>query len=162
MIRRTMRGRKRSTAGRRDLSRSEITAGMLQGIEDALWLPAWADAMEEAGQRPPQNITRETADPMPAAVGTAARKVAREIARLNGGRLQSLAEVWRRASAADGREADPNELGYYLTMQALGHGVSWEDDHAPFAVKLPRVEANVFPSRRPGRWTFNLSMSRGR
>ena len=76
--------------------------------------------------------------------------------------MQSLTEVWRRASAADGREADPNELGYYLTMQALGHGVAWDDDHAPFAVRLPRVEAMVSPSRRRGRWIFDMSMSRGR
>ena len=134
---------------------------MLRGIEDA-WLPAWASAVEEAGDRLPRNITRETADPMPPKVRTSARQVAREIARLNGGRVQSLAEVWRRASAADGREADPHELGYYLTMQALGHGVAWDDDHAPFAVKLPRLEAVVFPSSRRGRWIFNLSMARGR
>ena len=160
MIRRTMKTQKRR-AVRRDLSRTEVVRGMLRGIEDALWLPAWADAMEEAGERSPRNITRETADPMPAAVSAAARLVAREMQSLNDA---GLTDLWRRASEADGREADPEQLGYYLTMQALGHGVSWEDDHRPFKVKLPRMEAHASPSRRRGRWTFHFSpgFSRGR
>ena len=85
MIRRAMTRRTRGVS-RRDMSRAEVNSGMLRGIEDALWLPAWASAVEEAGDRLPGSITRETADPMPSTVRAAAVKVAREIARLNGGR----------------------------------------------------------------------------
>ena len=157
MIRRMMAGRGRGTS-RRDVSRKEVTAGMLRGIENALWLPAWADEAEGAGYRLPQTITRETADPMPASVRTAARQVAREMERANG---VKISELWRRASEADGRPADPENLGYYLTMQALGSGVSWDDDHERFDVILPRVEAVVYPTNERGGWRFDMSMSRG-
>lgn len=35
----------------------------------------------------------------------------------------------------------PAELGHYLAMQAMGHGVSWFDDHARFDIDVPHVEA---------------------
>ena len=121
---------------RRDPARTAIRRAMLRGIEDALWLPAWASAVDELGERTPRHITRETADPAPRDVARAARLIAQRIERDN---QASLAALHARASAADGRDADPEELGYYLTMQALGHGVGWTDDHAPFQVVLPQA-----------------------
>ena len=35
---------------------------------------------------------------------------------------------------------DVREFGHYIAMQALGHGVSWFDDHARFELKVPHVE----------------------
>lgn len=32
------------------------------------------------------------------------------------------------------------EFGHYLAMQALGHGVSWFDDHARFDLTVPHSE----------------------
>ena len=117
---------------------STITRSMLRGIQDAIWLSAWADAVEEAGDRLPRNITRETADPIPLSARKLAARYARVLARENGG---SLVRIAQRAAEAEGRRIDPEKLGYDLTMQGLGHGVSWTDDHASFYVRIPRVEA---------------------
>ena len=129
---------------------------MLRGIEDALWLPAWASAMEEEGSRTPRNITRESADRMPREVTRAARSFAAELVRQN---RATLPQIYARASEADGKDVDPEELGYYLTMQALGHGVGWDDNHQPFDVVLPYAEAHAF--RDDEGWDFHVSMTRG-
>lgn len=47
-----------------------------------------------------------------------------------------------RAEAADGKAPDAEEFGHYLAMQAMGHGVSWFDDHAKFPIKIPHVECS--------------------
>ena len=96
---------------RRDVHRSGSysTAAFMRGVEDALWLPAWADAVEERGERTPRHITRDTADRMPARVRVVARLWASLLVKTN---KKSLYQVWLAASQADGREADPEELGY--------------------------------------------------
>ena len=47
-----------------------------------------------------------------------------------------------RAEHADGKAPDAEEFGHYLAMQAMGHGVSWFDDHAKFPIKVPHVECS--------------------
>jgi hypothetical protein len=42
-------------------------------------------------------------------------------------------------------------------MQSLGHGVSWDDNHEEFPVKLPRLEAIVYRANNK-RWAFDVSM----
>lgn len=37
-------------------------------------------------------------------------------------------------------DGDAKEFGHCVAMQALGHGVSWFDDHARFELKVPRIE----------------------
>lgn len=39
-------------------------------------------------------------------------------------------------------EVDSEEFGSDLAMQAMGHGVSWFDDHKRFELKVPHVECN--------------------
>ena len=129
---------------------TSLRRDFLRGVEDALWLPAWASAKEERRERTPRNITRKTADRMPPTVRTMARKFASTLIRLNDA---SLEEIYERASQADGGPVDAEELGYYLTMQALGHGVGWEDDHEPFEVRLPRAEA--YAHRSATRWILD-------
>jgi hypothetical protein len=48
-----------------------------------------------------------------------------------------------RAEAADGTAPDPEQFGHYLAMQAMGHGVSWFDDHKAFPIKVPHVECSM-------------------
>jgi len=136
---------------RRDFS----TRAFLEGVVDALWLPAWMSAMsamDEARERLPRNVTRQTAEPAPI---SARRAATRFMTALRGLNHVTARELWRRASAADGREVDPEELGYYLTMQAQDHGVGWEDRHERFQVRLPSVETYVTGS--PGHWHLTLS-----
>lgn len=48
-----------------------------------------------------------------------------------------------RAEAADGVAPDSEMFGHYLAMQAMGHGVSWFDDHAKFEIKIPDIECGM-------------------
>lgn len=41
-------------------------------------------------------------------------------------------------------EIDPEEFGSDLAMQAMGHGVSWFDDHARFDLKIPHMECGDY------------------
>jgi hypothetical protein len=47
-----------------------------------------------------------------------------------------------RAEAVDGKAPDPEQFGHCLAMEAMGHGVSWFDDHAKFKIKIPDVECS--------------------
>lgn len=155
LLRKVTGGRRlRPVHARRDTGFSgAIGREMLRGIEDALWLSAWSNAMEEAGRgrELPNNITRESADPMPRSVARLARKFASLLVKLN---RKSLTQIYEEASRRQGGEIDAEELGYYLTMQGLGHGVSWTDRHKPFSVTIPRGETYASPARG-GRWSFD-------
>lgn len=48
------------------------------------------------------------------------------------------------AECADQRAPDPEEFGRLLAMQAMGHGVSWFDDHKRFEIKIPHMECSEF------------------
>lgn len=37
---------------------------------------------------------------------------------------------------------DAEEFGHYLAMQAMGHGVSWFDDHGDFEIEIPHLEVS--------------------
>lgn len=49
-----------------------------------------------------------------------------------------------RAESADGVVPDPEDFGFSFAMQAMGHGVSWFDNHKSFPVKVPHVECSMF------------------
>lgn len=115
-----------------------IAKRMLAGITSGLWLPNWANAMEEMGERLPHHITDESAPKPPASLKRLALEFAYALARMNHGGLH---DIFDRASIAEGRLVDAEKLGYYLAMQAQGHGVSWFDDHEHFDVTIPYVEA---------------------
>lgn len=36
-----------------------------------------------------------------------------------------------------------NLFGHYLAMEAMGHGVSWADDHEPHGLRVPHMEFHV-------------------
>jgi len=44
------------------------------------------------------------------------------------------------AKCGDGFDAE--EFGHYLAMQAMGHGVSWFDDHGDFDIEIPDIECS--------------------
>lgn len=56
-------------------------------------------------------------------------------------------ELYLRAKKADQavqlnrpRPTNHRDFGHHVAMMALGHGVSWFDDHAKFQLKLPHIE----------------------
>jgi hypothetical protein len=38
---------------------------------------------------------------------------------------------------------DLEKFGHYMAMQAMGHGVSWFDDHAKFPIEIPHFECGM-------------------
>lgn len=60
--------------------------------------------------------------------------------KLNGGAgVYSLA---LRAEAVDGTAPDAEKFGHYMAMEAMGHGVSWFDDHETFEMHIPHIECS--------------------
>lgn len=41
-------------------------------------------------------------------------------------------------------DLDASEFGHYLAMAAMGHGVSWFDDHAEFPLEVPSIECSAY------------------
>lgn len=127
------------------LSPEQVTESMTEAMARAFHVCAWADAREERGMRfPPQTKIEEVAPETSAAAKAHAQEVAKEIVELN---KLSLFDLAKKAMVADKGEADPaiteetaHELGWYMGMQSLGHGVSWTDDHEDFGLELPLTE----------------------
>jgi hypothetical protein len=62
---------------------------------------------------------------------------------------QDIDDLLEKAANADGMDDDDitdeyaDTFGHYLTMMALGHGVSWFDDHSTFPLKVPDIQAGM-------------------
>lgn len=132
----------------RRLGSDYISQSFLGGIAKALWILPWADYEEEHGRHYSGQRLDDVAPNPPPSAFALAKKFAATLEHLN---KKSLQQIWKEASKADGREADPEDLGFYLTMPAMGHGVSWTDDHERFYVLLPYVDSHVFKSGRTWR-----------
>jgi hypothetical protein len=118
---------------------------VLRGITLGFWLPAWADAVEEAGLPLPKNINEETAPEPPVEVEEFAKSFALKFMRLNP-RTGALHEYATILGIDVKDEEELESFGYYLSMEAQGSGVSWADDHGyTLAAEyiLPNVEFHV-------------------
>lgn len=51
--------------------------------------------------------------------------------------------VWFAGSYPNDTYPGSQSFGHYLAMEAMGHGVSWEDDHEPHGLKVPHMEFYV-------------------
>lgn len=120
----------------------DVRGEMLRGIEDAYWLPAWANEMGQLGDPLPRNITRQTADRMPVSGKRLAREYLATLERIN--KAEAI-QIYQRAALADNRRIDAEELGWYLTMESLGHGIGWTDrridSRVAFDLLLPDADA---------------------
>ncbi len=104
----------------------------------ALWVQAWADAAEEQGETLSGELMDQAPETPPQA-HEAAKELAVALEQSNG----PLSHLWEKAATAKGKhysEPTVEDFGHYLAMSALGHGVSWEDDHPDVGIKLPSME----------------------
>lgn len=124
----------------------------LQGIARAMWVSCWADRQEEKGKR----LQGELMDLAPKTPMRFLLEAARFIGNLEAVNRLHHACLISRAYAADNLlhvgtetwddsawvhdEDFHRDFGHYLAMQAMGHGVSWWDDHASFTITVPHVE----------------------
>jgi len=104
-----------------------------QSIKDAmaraLWVTAWADYEEEAGRTYPGQELMDVAPETPPDAHKAAEMLWSKIKAAN-----------RNKEITTPAGGDPEEFGFYLAMEALGHGVAWTDDHEPHSYKIPHFE----------------------
>lgn len=138
-------------ARRQIQGRSHDEQLFLTGVTDALWIPAWASAEEERG-RTYSGRLEDVAPPPPPSARRAAEEFLRAFERVNRLPLGLILSVVREVEHG----ADASEFGYGVAMPALGHGVSWTDNHdAPVDLKIPQIEA--YADKYRGRWTLNVS-----
>lgn len=101
--------------------RSEIVNMMAR----TFYVSAWADAMEEAGERL-QGELMDQAPETPHDAYEHAEKAAARIEQANG---MSLDALYHKMTAMEGGDDTASEFGYCLAMMWQGSGVSWFDDH---------------------------------
>jgi hypothetical protein len=109
----------------------EILFGMARGV----WADLWATEAEEAGESFSGVDIYDAAPDAPDWAEAWAKKLAAAICHLNGD--QKLDALFRAAKEA-GFPRDREAFGYYLGMQAVGHGVHWTDD-VPFTNSKPKI-----------------------
>lgn len=101
-----------------------------EGAARAFFVSAWADGAEEAGHSFGGGTNLDDVAPAtPDEILDGADQFLDSLEKLN---RASIGELYREAAAAPGRhsrEPDPEEFGYYMAMQSMGHGVGWYDDH---------------------------------
>lgn len=138
--------------GRVHPCREEIVEAMAR----LLFVCAYADFVEEPEQKedvsdlprpgPGEDWNRYAPTTTDAARRMAA-KLAEDIERENGAALPALyrkaTETCRNGHCNKGRH-NLHEFGSCLAFQALGHGVSWFDDHAEFPLVVPGVTFYIF------------------
>jgi hypothetical protein len=113
---------------------------IIDAMARTMFVVAWGDYEEEHGRSHGGRDLMDVAPSTPPHVYDEAQKLAIAFETENVG--ANVTDLMMRAEEADGEEPEPNVFGYYLVMQALGHGVSWFDDHKRFPIKFPRFEAH--------------------
>jgi hypothetical protein len=125
---------------------------IIDGMARALFVTSWADEYEENGNRfPPQTEIMDVAPPTPREAYDQAWRLTGMIESLNRMGVYSLFvkalqadkaldEKWSVAELEQAEKRWGDEFGHYLAMQAMGHGVSWFDNHENFNLKLPYFE----------------------
>lgn len=129
-----------------------VENAMELGFLEAFWLNPYMDWAEEKGLdyrtgHIPQHVQGLNDIPQtpPASAKKLAKKFGALLVKLN---KASLTQIYGRACQAEGStHVNAKELGYYLAMQAQGHGVSWADSHKAFPVKFPRAEVHAYGNK---------------
>lgn len=134
---------------------------IVNAIARAWFVSAWASKQEEKGRSFSGQELMDVAPKTP--------RHAREAALIYLGRLEcankrdicgllhdAAKADYATAGITDGMYVEPDgfvgaytdseyarTFGHYIGMEALGHGVSWFDDHAEFELIIPRTEYYV-------------------
>jgi hypothetical protein len=129
-------------------SDSEFRDGFLRGAARAFFVCAYAEYCEENEDldlpRPgPGGDWYDSAPDAPPNAYALAGELWSGLEHANPGAcgVYTLREL---AEKADGETPDPEEFGGDLAMQAMGHGISWFDDHKAFPIQIPRMDSCGF------------------
>lgn len=121
---------------------------IIDAMARAMFVTTWADRMEErglghklSGQKLMDIAPKTSRDAL-----AAAKKLAAMFAEANEG--ASMSDLYARALNVAGKhegDTSPHSFGHYMAMEAMGHGVSWTDNHPEFKVNIPFFE--YYPGR---------------
>lgn len=116
----------------------DYDAEILDGMARCLFVNAWADFAEETlGASFSGMELMDVAPETPPESFEKAKGLYNEIKSINNVDLSTFVPP-----GIDPDEGfDKDLFGHYLCMEALGHGVSWKDDHEDHGLKLPMIEA---------------------
>jgi hypothetical protein len=120
------------------LKKQAYKGSVADGFADALFKSAWAEFEEEQGTSFSGMEILDVAPDTPQDVKSFASRKISEIESANSISLDSFVPPGEQEGSFD-----PWELGWYLGMQYLGHGVSWMDDHEDHGLKIPSGEFSI-------------------
>jgi hypothetical protein len=123
-------------------ARSRVRGWVRAQFSETLWACAWADWAEEAGELPAGCEITEVMPKIPRSAEDAADRLYERFCEADpmfGFKL--IATMVRDGS-------DMPTLCHYLAMEAMGHGVSYSDDHSEHGIAMPsEVEVMSFDGR---------------
>jgi hypothetical protein len=143
-------------------SESAFRDAWIEGASRAFFVTAYADHVEE-GHSTDNDLTEEErearlslpsasmgadwydyAPTTPPNAYALAGELWASLEHANKASVYMLAERAKQADClTDDEEIDAEDFGRDLAMQAMGHGVSWFDDHERFEIKIPHVECSM-------------------
>lgn len=127
----------------------EIELEFIRGAARAMFVSEWASIEELHGRTYPG---MELMDVAPVTPQYAELEAARLLGKFESANHSHLSRILFHAAVAeiDGEwcgeaqsqwiNENAREFGHYIAMQAMGHGVSWFDDHERFAIIVPHFE----------------------
>lgn len=118
---------------------------ILKSMARTLWVCAWADFQDsdEGEGYPAGSQLMDIAPETPEAAYFEAARLMGQYEALNRAHIYVLVSAaWNADSPNNNYVSSADDeyiesFGHYLVMMALGHGVSWFDDHAKFDLKKP-------------------------
>lgn len=131
--------------------RSESYEAIRDYMAKTFFAFAWADWQEEYGDISLSGVEIMDAIPeeYPDTAYMAADILIKKMEEINGLDIKTIFEICRGAPGEHRREPDADEFGYCMAMQAMGHGVGWDDNHPSMfhnnpRFKVPHVEYSYF------------------
>jgi len=110
---------------------------ILRGMARGPWADTWAQEQEEKGESFSGMDIYEIAPEAPRWAARWTERLADAIAEVNDTPLSHLFT----AAKAVGFPRDEESFGFYLGMQAVGHGIRWDDDvSTDLKIRVPSME----------------------
>ena len=133
------------------------TAGTLRDdivekIARTFFVDAWARDEEYEAERDPDyelpfgpgDDLMDVAPDTPRDALKAAEEYAQEIEKANKMSLDRMFEHAARIAGEDPEDAGlAEDFGFVTAMEALGHGISWRDDHPAHGLEVPSTEYSI-------------------
>lgn len=113
---------------------------LTESFARTIFVLAWADAMEEDGISLSQvDLMKDAPKTSPGAF-SAARKFMEDFGAANNRPVSKLYEQLLLDDDLGDTGKNRGDFGYYMAMEALGHGVSWADDHHQHSLEVPDID----------------------